>query len=89
MNRKKAEPLPFPEVEGYQYPPIPESGYLRLRHIIGDSKADPPIPPIIPVGKSTWWKWVREGRAPQPVKLSARVTVWHAEDIRALVERTA
>ena len=28
---------------------LPETGFLRLPQIIGDPKAKPPIPPIIPV----------------------------------------
>lgn len=48
---------------------LPETGYLRLWQIIGDPKADPPIPALIPVGKSTWWAGVKEGRFPQSVKL--------------------
>jgi hypothetical protein len=31
---------------------LPETGFLRLPNIIGNPKANPPIPPIIPVGKS-------------------------------------
>ncbi len=41
---------------------LPETGYLRLPQIIGNPKADPPIPPIIPVSKSTWWAGVKSGR---------------------------
>ena len=33
---------------------LPETGYLRLPHIIGDPKANPPIPVIIPVGESNY-----------------------------------
>lgn len=68
--------------------PIPEIGYLRLRQIIGDRKAKPSIPPIIPVSASTWWAGVASGRFPKPVKLSSRITVWRAEEIRAFVEAT-
>ncbi|SEA50512.1 hypothetical protein SAMN05216411_1112 [Nitrosospira multiformis] len=64
---------------------IPEIGFLRLSQIIGNPKAVPPIPPIIPVKKSAWWSGVRSGRYPKPLKLSPRVTVWRVEDIRALV----
>ena len=60
--------------------------YLRLVHIIGDAKASPPIPPIIPVSKSTWWAGVKAGRFPRPVKLGPKITVWRASDIRALVD---
>jgi hypothetical protein len=67
---------------------IPENGFVRLSQIIGNPKADPPpIPPIIPVGKSTWWEGVKSGRFPKPVKLGPRITAWRAEDIRALIER--
>lgn len=67
---------------------LPETGYLRLPQIIGNPKADPPIPAVIPVGKSTWWAGVRSGRYPPPVKLAPRITAWRVEDIRALIERT-
>jgi hypothetical protein len=64
---------------------LPETGFLRLRQIIGDPKADPPLPAIIPVKKSCWWQGVKSGRFPQPVKLAPRVTAWKVEDIRALI----
>ena len=55
---------------------FPEFGFVRLKQILA----------IIPIGKSTWWRGVKEGRFPKPIKLSARTTVWRAEDIRRLVE---
>lgn len=60
---------------------IPQTGYLRLKQIVGDPGANPPIPAIIPVGKSTWWKWVQEGKAPAAIKLGPRITAWRAEEI--------
>ena len=68
--------------------PLPETGFVRLPHIIGDSKSSPPIPAIIPVSKSTWWAGVKSGRFPKPVKLGPRITVWRVEDIRALNQKT-
>lgn len=64
---------------------LPETGFLRLPQIIGDPKAAPPIPPIIPVKKSCWWAGVKTGRFPKPVKLGSRVTAWRVEDIRTLI----
>lgn len=64
---------------------LPETGFLRLPQIIGDPKAKPPIPAIIPVKKSCWWDGIKSGRFPKPVKLSRRVTAWRVEDIRALI----
>ena len=71
-------------------PQLPETGFLRLPQIIGSRKADPPIPPIIPVSKSTWWEGVRNGRYPAPVRtLGPRITAWRAEDIRTLITALA
>lgn len=65
---------------------LPKTGFLRLPQIIGNPKADPPIPALIPISKSSWWKGVKEGRFPASLKLSARTTVWRAADIYKLIE---
>jgi prophage regulatory protein len=65
----------------------PRSGLLRLRQIVGDPKADPPIPPIIPVAASTWWAGVRAGKFPQPIKLGPGITAWPIQEVLALTER--
>lgn len=64
---------------------LPETGYLRLPQIIGNPRAKPPIPAVIPVSRSTWWAGVKSGRYPAPVRLSTRVTAWRVEAIRALI----
>ena len=65
---------------------LPETGFLRITQIIGNPKAIPPIPAVIPVSKSTWWEGVKSGRYPKPVKsLGLRITAWRVEDIRALI----
>jgi prophage regulatory protein len=69
---------------------LPETGYVRLPQIIGNPKANPLIPAVIPVSKSTWWAGVRSGRFPKPVKtLGPRITAWRVEDIRALIVSAA
>jgi prophage regulatory protein len=65
---------------------LPVTGFLRIRQIIGDPKANPPIPALIPVGRSTWWAGVAAGRYPEPVKLGPRVSAWRVEDILALIQ---
>jgi prophage regulatory protein len=55
---------------------VPETGFLRLPQVLS----------IIPVGKTSWWKGVKSGRYPKPVKLSERCTAWRAEDIRDLIK---
>jgi len=66
----------------------PETGFLRLPQIVGDTKAQPPVPALIPVSRSTWWAGVKSGRYPQPVKLGPRITAWRVEDIRRLIQDT-
>lgn len=56
---------------------LPETGFLRLSAILK----------IIPIGKSTWWQGVKDGRFPKPVKLGKRTTAWRVEDIKALIEK--
>jgi len=64
---------------------LPETGFLRLPQIIGNSRAQPPVPAVVPVCKSTWWAGVKSGRFPSPVKLGPRTTAWRVEDIRTLI----
>ena len=68
---------------------IPTTGYLRLSQIIGDRKTSPPTPGLIPVGRSTWYAGIRDGRFPEPYKgFGERIAVWRAEDIYALIHNS-
>jgi len=40
---------------------------------------------FVPVSKSTLWRRIQAKTFPAPVKLSPRVTVWRAEDIRGWI----
>jgi predicted DNA-binding transcriptional regulator AlpA len=31
--------------------------------------------------RATWWRWVRNGHAPKPVKLAANTTRWKIADL--------
>ena len=57
----------------------------RINQICGDPARD--RDPIIPVSRATWWRGVKSGRFPQPIKLSANCTAWKAEEIHQLAER--
>lgn len=61
--------------------------FLRCRDITRDRQRG--TPGIVGVGPSTWWAWVRSGRAPQPIRLSSGVTVWRASDIQRFIEEGA
>jgi prophage regulatory protein len=51
---------------------LPETGFLRQRQVLA----------FVPISKSTLWRRIQARTFPEPVKLSERVTVWRAEDIR-------
>ncbi len=63
---------------------IPETGFLRLPQIIGNSKTHTPA--LLPIGRTTFLNGVKSGRYPKPVKLGVRSVAWRVEDIRALIE---
>ena len=65
-------------------PQIPR--LLRLKQILGNLKADPPVEPIIPISKSSWWDGISNGKYPKPVKLSENTNVWREGDICKLIE---
>ena len=60
---------------------------LRLKHIIGDNKSTPPILPILPISKSSWWAGVKEGKYPKPIKIGNNITVWRSDEIQALISK--
>lgn len=64
---------------------LPQTGFLRMTQIIGDPKANPPIPALIPVSRTSWLGGVKSGRFPPSVKLGSMMTAWRVEDIRALL----
>lgn len=66
---------------------LPKTGFLRLPQIIGKPKANPPIPPLLPISRSSWWDGVRTGKYPSPIKLGPKTTVWRASDIHALLAK--
>lgn len=63
----------------------PPETLLRQKQILGDAKAKPPIPPIIPIGKSSWWAGIASGKYPQPVRLGSRSVAWRRSDIDRLI----
>lgn len=59
-------------------PILPDTGFIRLPQVLA----------LIPVSRSAWWAGIREGKFPQGIKLGSKTTVWRAEDIRHLIERS-
>jgi prophage regulatory protein len=65
---------------------LPETGYLRLPQILGNSKKN--LPALIPISKSSWWAGIKAGKYPKGVHLGPRTTAWTVESIRALIAST-
>ncbi len=64
---------------------LPETGFLRLKQIVGDPKAEPPIPAILPISRTSFLNGVKSGKYPKSIKLGERTTAWRVEDIRELI----
>lgn len=58
---------------------LPMTGYSRMQQLL----------PYLPIAKSTVEVWVRQGKFPAPVKLSATVTAWKNSDIHAWLDNLA
>lgn len=58
---------------------LPREAYVREDQFL---RSDRNAHPLIPVPSSTWWRWVRIGNAPRPVKLGPGVTAWNVGDLR-------
>lgn len=58
---------------------LPETGFVRLRHLIG------PNGPV-PVSRATIYAWIQAGLFPPPVRLGpGRVAGFRVEDVRAFI----
>jgi prophage regulatory protein len=68
-------------------PSIPETGFLRLKQILGDPAKN--IPALIPVSRTTWFRGIKSGRYPRPCAIGARAVAWRADDIRKLISEVS
>ena len=49
----------------------------------------PQVMELTGLAKSTVWKWVKEGKLPEPTKLSPRVSVWKQSEIQAFIDSSS
>jgi len=52
------------------YPPI--ETYYREKQVLAQ---------FAPVHRTTWWRWIKEGLAPKPVKIGVRTVAWRKSDL--------
>lgn len=58
---------------------------LRLPDVIGNPDATPPVPALIPLGRTAFLKLVRDGKFPRPVRIGDRAVAWRAADVLAWI----
>ena len=49
----------------------------------------PEVLQVVRIPKSSWWRGVKEGRFPKPIKLGPRTSAWRASDLESLIDRLA
>jgi hypothetical protein len=60
----------------------PAGALVRVSDICRNSKTGQPG--LLPITRSTWWQWVKDGRAPPGRKLGLKTTVWPVEQVLQL-----
>lgn len=73
------------ETKTIDFNALPDDAHLREAHIV----TKPGRPGVLPVSSATWWRWVKAGKAPKPVKLGEKVTAWRVGDLRAWMQSRA
>lgn len=68
----------LPAIEKSQPVDLPREGLVRLADFVGKGKA-------IPVSKSTWYSWVKAGKAVQPMRLGSRLSVYDVASVRSFI----
>ena len=71
-------------------PPTPEKIYtVKTGENAGMKRkvsAKPERVGLLPVSEKTIWEWVRQGKFPQPIRMSGNVTVWRMSEVQAWIE---
>lgn len=45
------------------------------------------IAQMLGIGRSTWWKFVKDGEVSRGIKLGDRLTVWPLEEIQSFLDK--
>lgn len=80
---KQIASAPATEEKVYTYKKGENAGKTRKLN------AKPAREGLLPISEKTLWTWVKEGKFPKPIKLSANVTVWRAEEVHQWIEGQA
>lgn len=56
-------------------PLLPAEGFVRISQVLA----------VVPVSRTTLWRWVKEGKFPASVKLTPEITAWPVQAVRAWI----
>ena len=80
------EPNLTDDPQGTPRPAMQTLAYYRIWQILGNKKSNPPVEPLLPISRTSFYNGIKSKKYPAPVRLSARVSAWRVEDIRKLLE---
>jgi prophage regulatory protein len=67
------------EMNAVEYP---AGAKVRAPEICRDPKTG--RPGLLPIDRSTWYRWIKKGRAPQGLMIGGRTRVWAVEAVLSL-----
>jgi prophage regulatory protein len=67
---------------------LPDCALVRQRDLVRDSR-HPTRPTPLPFSHATFWRKVKEGQFPKPIKLGKHITAWKVGEVRAWMEAQA
>lgn len=56
---------------------LPDAALMRL----------PAVLSLIPIGRASWWRGIKLGKYPAPIRLGPRSVAWRYGDIKVLLAR--
>lgn len=87
VQQTHGKPMQRPQMQtpvnmpsGIPVRPFPSTGFVRLDQIVRPSG-------VMPFSASTWWRGVRAGIYPEPIKFGPNISAWRAEDILDLIDK--
>lgn len=87
------QPTPKPRRTRASYAPVASGltpdARIKLPQIVGDPKADPPLPGIFPASRTQLYRLIQQGRFPAPLKPfpGCRASYWRYGDVLAAIRR--
>ena len=68
-----------PQTTASWFDKLSDSALIKLDRIV---KTPDNPQPLVDTSRSTWWRWVAAGSAPEPVRPTAGTTLWRVGDLR-------